>query len=145
VCVLACRDSINLKVLQTVSKLRVTLLDHHVLSPETEFLRLSVVEVIDHHPQDPAWFWPKQKVTQATVGSCCTLVANEVAERCPWLISSQVAMLLYGEYAACHWFLCQLTDTLLLVHHCSPEVMEMRGGCIGRRVKFNFSGSSSRF
>lgn len=78
------------------SRLKLTLVDHHVLSPETEFLHLSVVEVIDHHPQDPAWLWPKQKVTLNKVGSCCTLVANEVVQRCPGLISIQVAMLLYG-------------------------------------------------
>jgi inorganic pyrophosphatase/exopolyphosphatase len=111
-CVLASRDSINLKELQMACKLKVTLLDHHVLSPVTEFLHLSVVEVIDHHPQDPAWLWPKQKVTLKKVGSCCTLVANEVVQRCPWLISPQVAMLLYGESVVRHWFLVQLTATL---------------------------------
>jgi allantoicase len=72
--------------------------DHHVLSPETEFLCSSVVEVIDHRPQDPAWFWPKQKVSMTTVGSCCTSVTNEVVRRCPGLISSQAAMFLYGEF-----------------------------------------------
>ncbi|XP_023708607.1 exopolyphosphatase PRUNE1 isoform X2 [Cryptotermes secundus] len=89
-------DSINLKELQMTSRLKLTLVDHHVLSPEAEFLCSSVVEVIDHHPQDPAWLWPMQKVTLTTVGSCCTLVASEVVQRCPGLISSQVAMLLYG-------------------------------------------------
>jgi inorganic pyrophosphatase/exopolyphosphatase len=96
-------------------RLKLTLLDHHVLSPETEFLRLSVVEVIDHHPQDPAWLWPKQKVTLTKVGSCCTLVASEVMQRCPWLISSQVAMLLYGEFVAHHWFMFHFIDTLLIL------------------------------
>jgi inorganic pyrophosphatase/exopolyphosphatase len=91
------------------SRLKVTLVDHHVLSPETEFLRLSVVEVIDHHPQDPAWLWPKEKLSLTKVGSCCTLVANEVVQRCPGLISSPVAMLLYGEFVAHHWFMFQFT------------------------------------
>ncbi|PNF32607.1 hypothetical protein B7P43_G18096 [Cryptotermes secundus] len=54
-------DSINLKELQMTSRLKLTLVDHHVLSPEAEFLCSSVVEVIDHHPQDPAWLWPMQK------------------------------------------------------------------------------------
>jgi hypothetical protein len=80
-------------------KLQLTLVDHHVLSPENKFLRTSVVEIIDHHPQDPAWLWSQQKVTLTTVGSCCTLVANEVIQRCPQLISRQIATLLYGECA----------------------------------------------
>lgn len=96
-CVFVFRDSVDLKQLQVAGKLELTLVDHHVLSPENEFLRASVVEVIDHHPQDPAWLWPQQKVVLTTVGSCCTLVANEVIQRCPQLISHQVASLLYGE------------------------------------------------
>jgi inorganic pyrophosphatase/exopolyphosphatase len=78
-------------------KLQLTLVDHHVLSPENEFLRTSVVEIIDHHPQDPAWLWSQQNVTLTTVGSCCTLVANEAIQRYPQLISHQVAALMYGE------------------------------------------------
>lgn len=93
------RDSIDLKQLQMAGRLQLTLVDHHVLSPENEFLRMSVVEIIDHHPQDPAWLWSQQKVTLTAVGSCCTLVANEVIHRCPQLISRQVAALLYGECA----------------------------------------------
>jgi inorganic pyrophosphatase/exopolyphosphatase len=96
-CVSLFRDSINLKQLQVAGKLELTLVDHHVLSPENEFLSASVVEIVDHHPQDPSWLWPQKKVVLTTVGSCCTLVANEVIKRCPQLISPQVAMLLYGE------------------------------------------------
>jgi len=93
------RDGIDLKQLQMAGKLQLTLVDHHVLSPANEFLRTSVVEIIDHHPQDPAWLWSQQKVTLTTVGSCCALVANEVIRRCPQLINRQVAALLYGECA----------------------------------------------
>jgi len=89
----------DLKQLQMAGKLQLTLVDHHVLSPANEFLRTSVVEIIDHHPQDPAWLWSQQKVTLTTVGSCCTLVANEVIRRCPQLINHQIAALLYGECA----------------------------------------------
>jgi len=91
------RDGVDLKQLQMAGKLQLTLVDHHALSPANEFLRTSVVEIIDHHPQDPAWLWSQQKVTLTTVGSCCTLVANEVIRRCPQLINRQVAALLYGE------------------------------------------------
>lgn len=90
------RDSIDLKQLQMAGKLQLTLVDHHVLSPAHEFLRTSVVEIIDHRPQDPAWLWSQQKVTLKTVGSCCTLVANEVIRRCPQLVDRQIAALLYG-------------------------------------------------
>lgn len=113
--ILVSRDSINLKELQMTNRLKLTLVDHHVLSPEAEFLCSSVVEVIDHHPQDPAWLWPMQKVTLTTVGSCCTLVASEVVQRCPGLISSQVAMLLYGEFVAHHWSMFQFTHSPVIL------------------------------
>jgi inorganic pyrophosphatase/exopolyphosphatase len=111
-CTSVFRDSIDLKQLQIAGNLQLTLVDHHVLSPETEFLRTSVVEIIDHRPQDPAWLWTTQKVTMAEVGSCCTLVANEVVQRCPQLLGSQVAMLLYGEGTASQRLLVQFAGAL---------------------------------
>jgi hypothetical protein len=104
-------------------KLQLTLVDHHVLSPENEFLRTSVVEIIDHRPQDPAWLWSQQKVALTTVGSCCTLVANEVIQRCPRLISRQIAALLYGE--------CTVSS-LVMVHLVSA-------GYVDRKVSVTIS------
>jgi inorganic pyrophosphatase/exopolyphosphatase len=107
------RDSIDLKQLQIAGKLEVTLVDHHVLSPDTEFLRTSVVEIVDHHPQNPAWLWPEQKVTLMIVGSCSTLVANAMVQRCSHLICSQVAMLLYGECTTVSHFILHFASVLL--------------------------------
>jgi nanoRNase/pAp phosphatase (c-di-AMP/oligoRNAs hydrolase) len=125
------RDSLDLKQLQVADKLELTLVDHHVLSPETEFLRMSVVEIIDHHPQDPAWQWPEQKVTLTNVGSCSTLVANEVVLRCPQLLNHEVALLLYGECTALHHFLEQAAGALFIIE---TKVLLFLGCDVDERV-----------
>ncbi|XP_069670607.1 exopolyphosphatase PRUNE1-like isoform X1 [Periplaneta americana] len=90
------RDTIELRSLLESGQLQLTLVDHHVLSSETEGLCGAIVEVVDHHPQDPAWRWTEQNVILATVGSCATLVANQVLTRRPHLLDVQAAALLYG-------------------------------------------------
>ncbi|PSN51625.1 Exopolyphosphatase PRUNE1 [Blattella germanica] len=77
-------------------KTEVVLTDHHVMPSHTAALRSSVVEVVDHHPQDPAWVWPPETTTLQKVGSCCTLVAKKVLDQCPKILDLQVASLLYG-------------------------------------------------
>ncbi|XP_069670608.1 exopolyphosphatase PRUNE1-like isoform X2 [Periplaneta americana] len=89
-------DTIELRSLLESGQLQLTLVDHHVLSSETEGLCGAIVEVVDHHPQDPAWRWTEQNVILATVGSCATLVANQVLTRRPHLLDVQAAALLYG-------------------------------------------------
>ena len=79
-------------------RLQLVLVDHHIMSRDTESLRASVVEVIDHHPQDPAWMGPAKITTLRKVGSCCSLVAEKVLQCLPKLLNCQVAALLYGEW-----------------------------------------------
>ncbi|KAJ9575630.1 hypothetical protein L9F63_007491, partial [Diploptera punctata] len=90
------RDTVDLRTVHKSGKLELVLMDHHVMSKETEILRTSVVQVIDHHPQDPAWMWPSETTTLKKVGSCCTLVAEKMLELQPKLLNCQVAALLYG-------------------------------------------------
>jgi inorganic pyrophosphatase/exopolyphosphatase len=129
------QDSMDLKQLQMAGKLQLTLVDHHVLSPANEFLRTSVVEIIDHHPQDPAWLWSQQKVTLTTVGSCCTLVANEVIRRCPQLINHQIAALLYGPIILDTACFSQAADRTTDLDLRMAAEMEARGVDPGGREK----------
>lgn len=90
------RDDVNLKDLQNQGKLKLILVDHHALNLDNEFLRTSVVEVIDHRPQDPVWAWKDTKISLQTVGSCCTLIAQNMINMNENCITSQIAKLLYG-------------------------------------------------
>nr|XP_033332147.1 exopolyphosphatase PRUNE1-like [Megalopta genalis] len=92
------RDEIDLKELQksAASSLDVVLVDHHTLSEGDDFLKDSVIKVIDHRPRDPAWPWPNIDVCIETVGSCATLVAKRfLVEHLP-IINSDIANLLRG-------------------------------------------------
>nr|XP_033332158.1 exopolyphosphatase PRUNE1-like isoform X1 [Megalopta genalis] len=92
------RDEIDLKELKNDATitLDVVLVDHHSLSKADNFLKDSVIKVIDHRPQDPAWPWPKIDVYMKTVGSCATLVAKRfLVEHLP-IINSDIANLLRG-------------------------------------------------
>lgn len=90
------RDHINLKDLQSQGKLKLILVDHHALTFGNEFLHTSVVEVIDHRPQDPEWTWEDTEISLQTVGSCCTLIAHKMISTIENSITSQIAKLLYG-------------------------------------------------
>lgn len=75
-------------------------MDHHTLSVDDLQLRDSVVEVIDHRPQDPNWLWPGTKISVDPVGSCATLVAKNILTRNPKIMDDQLRCLLRGEYSS---------------------------------------------
>jgi len=78
-----CRDEIPLDRLANEGRLALTLVDHNELSPLQQSLAGSVVAVIDHH-RDAGLY--NETVSASSrrvvfpVGSCCTLVANELLE-----------------------------------------------------------------
>ncbi|KAF4522815.1 hypothetical protein B566_EDAN008076 [Ephemera danica] len=92
------RDQIDLRALSDAGKLQLTLVDFHVLTPEDDILKPSVVEVIDHRPQELGWEWPGRRVTMEIVGSCSTLIARKVLEKAPGLLTPQVALLLFADH-----------------------------------------------
>lgn len=91
------RDEVNLSRLQEGGSLKVTLVDHHVLPPADAYLESSVVGVLDHRPLDPN-APTNERVTMIVepVGSCCTLVAEQVMAKNPALLDPVTASLLYG-------------------------------------------------
>jgi len=64
---------------QQLSKdfLRLTLVDHHVLSESNSYLNPFVTEIIDHRPV-AAQFSDSVDVHIHPVGSCCTLIAEKI-------------------------------------------------------------------
>lgn len=114
-----CRDQIDLKVLKedAGTNLEVILVDHHNLSDEDIFLSDSVIEVIDHRPQDARWPWPGRKVHLEIVGSCATLVARNFFRKHPEMMDSCLASLLRGKTSRFNRpFMQKFRRTIL---HCS--------------------------
>lgn len=89
------KDEINMTWLCQQERLKITLVDHHILSESDSHLKCCVTEIIDHRPLDKASEWDKNvRFILSQVGSCCTLIANEIFQiynRC----LCTVAQLLY--------------------------------------------------
>lgn len=93
------RDDIDLKELQqNFPSLAVTLVDHHVLAPKDECLKDNIVAIFDHRPVEKT-FKRSEKMEQVEihdVGSCATLIAQEIINHNQNLLSDKIATLLYG-------------------------------------------------
>ncbi|XP_015122140.1 exopolyphosphatase PRUNE1 isoform X1 [Diachasma alloeum] len=93
---LSFRDEIELKNLSNEKKLELCLVDHHTLNEHDASLADSVVQVIDHRPQDPNWLWTGRDINLEKVGSCATLVARRIFEEKPDILNAQISNLLQG-------------------------------------------------
>lgn len=91
-----CIDEIDLKTLHEKGKLSVVLVDHNSLSTEQSYLDSRVVQIIDHHEIDNPDKIKKLNSKIESVGSCCTLVAEEILNSNVAIMDPQIAMLLYG-------------------------------------------------
>ncbi|XP_008321138.1 exopolyphosphatase PRUNE1 [Cynoglossus semilaevis] len=89
------RDQLDLKTLHQEARLRLTLVDHNVLSSSDSDLEGAVVEVIDHHhlEREPS---TSCCVTVETVGSCATLITERIVQEAPEILTLQLAQLLYA-------------------------------------------------
>lgn len=93
------RDTLNLNELISLScNVKVTLVDHHVLSRQQDFLESHVVEIFDHRPVDLSAKWDDsvRKVIKL-VGSCSTLITEEILSKNRGLLSKSLVKILYGE------------------------------------------------
>ncbi|XP_062320864.1 exopolyphosphatase PRUNE1 [Osmerus eperlanus] len=89
------RNELDLAVLHRAGRLDLTLVDHNVLPSSDSDLEGAVVEVIDHHFVERASS-PSCPITVETVGSCATLVTEQIFQKAPDVLDQQVAQLLYG-------------------------------------------------
>lgn len=93
------RDTIDLKQLQEKQPdlVLVTLVDHHVLAPKDDFLKTNIVRIFDHRPLDKD-FKKNEKLQQFVlqeVGSCSSLIAQEIFQNNEKLFNAKVALLIY--------------------------------------------------
>lgn len=93
--VLVFLDDLDLMEVKLATDLKVTLVDHHVLSPSTTDLEESVIQVIDHRPQDGS-LPDRVDCTLELVGSCCTLVTEALLADEGFAMDEVSAALLHG-------------------------------------------------
>ncbi|XP_066138266.1 exopolyphosphatase PRUNE1 [Euwallacea fornicatus] len=76
---------------------KVSLVDHHILSKCDCIFEQFVTQIYDHRPVDKSHVWNEDKVKLRIefVGSCCTLIADEILKTNENLLSSALAYLLY--------------------------------------------------
>jgi len=88
-------DEIDLEALHRAGRLRLTLVDHNILSADQEKYADAVDGIIDHHAD--SGLYPQAGLrTIEPVGSAATLVAEAVLRERPALIDTVSAMLLLG-------------------------------------------------
>ncbi len=88
-------DEIDLGALYEKGSLKLTLIDHNVLSRQQQSFSEAVTEIIDHHNDENNFDNLSKKVIEP-VGSCATLVASEVFAHRPEMIGKGIAKLLLG-------------------------------------------------
>jgi len=70
-------DELSLDVINKYKQLKLHLVDHNELNPDLAHLSDTVVDIIDHHADTQRYPDLQQKIIE-TIGSCTTLVANEL-------------------------------------------------------------------
>ncbi|XP_067654227.1 uncharacterized protein [Haliotis asinina] len=75
--------------------LKLTLVDHHVLRTQLSPLDQHVVQVIDHRPLEKQWD-NSVACTVDLVGSCCTLITEEITQDDTFSLDATTATLLLG-------------------------------------------------
>lgn len=88
-------DTVDLALFHEKNLLRLTLVDHNTLSARQAGLAGSVAGIIDHH-DDGGLFLQAEKRIVEPVGSCATLVAEEILSRRPDMLDAGTAKLLLG-------------------------------------------------
>lgn len=91
------RDEVNFKDLISKNSITASLVDHHVLSKNDAALANHVRQIFDHRPKDPNHKWDelKVKIRLEQVGSCCTLIADEIWKYDIDILDKSLAYMLY--------------------------------------------------
>ncbi|XP_063920417.1 exopolyphosphatase PRUNE1 [Zophobas morio] len=93
------KDQIDYANLLKTGKLFTSLVDHHVLSSHDKVLEKTVVQIFDHRPINEEEICQGEHIEKTVikiVGSCATLVANEILSCNPSILFSELSHLLYA-------------------------------------------------
>lgn len=94
------RDDIDLSTLAAGSRLKLTLVDHNVLSREdADQLDPCIVQIIDHHDNGRVEEEGREiDIQLEPVGSCTTLVLADILKKSEELLDERIAALAIGLY-----------------------------------------------
>lgn len=86
-------------------QVKVSLVDHHILAKNDQVFAGFVDEIFDHRPVDSSYEWgPQVRVQIEPVGSCCTLIGNEILKSNNLnILTKPLAYLLYRKFFAFLW------------------------------------------
>lgn len=95
-----CRDQVDFQKLINEKAVKTTLLDHHILNKEDEVLQSTVVQIFDHRPMDSAMKWNEDlvKIRIEQVGSCSTLITDEILQTNAQTLFRELAYMIYGNF-----------------------------------------------
>ncbi|KAI4469415.1 bnip - related [Holotrichia oblita] len=78
------KDTLNIKDLLNNYNVKVTLVDHHVLAQDQQYLKPNVVGIFDHRPRDLNVIWSDNvDIKMQLVGSCASLITEEIYAKNP--------------------------------------------------------------
>lgn len=87
-----------MKKLNEGNRLKLILVDHHVLQNDYNGLENCTVKILDHRPRDKKSNWTDDIARIELVGSCSTLVADEIIKSHSSILANNpdIATLIYG-------------------------------------------------
>lgn len=91
------RGEVSFSDLVSKNTITASIVDHHIVSKNDEIFTNCITQVFDHRPIDTSQSWDqsKVKIRIEPVGSCCTLIADEVLRIDESLLCKPLAFLLY--------------------------------------------------
>ncbi len=92
---LAFQDCLQPEESNSAGRLELTLIDHNDLTPSQSYLKNAVVEIIDHHVDEKQFLNIAHRVIEP-VGSCATLVAEQILDTAPELLDKHLIKFLFG-------------------------------------------------
>ncbi|XP_057652242.1 exopolyphosphatase PRUNE1-like [Diorhabda carinulata] len=92
------KDQLSFETLMKTKNVTTSLVDHHVLTESQKILESTVIQIIDHRPLDVNASWNENKVDLIIeqVGSCATLIADQIISTADGLLFREIGYLLYA-------------------------------------------------
>mmetsp|Transcript_9014 Transcript_9014/g.12400 ORF Transcript_9014/g.12400 Transcript_9014/m.12400 type:complete len:310 (-) Transcript_9014:148-1077(-) len=87
-------DDLDLRTLCEKKHANIVLVDHNKLANSQSFLAPYVVGIIDHHKDEQQYVSSCKFRQIEVIGSCCSLVAHQVLEEAPKILTEEIATLL---------------------------------------------------
>lgn len=93
------RNEVDFSKLLEQKTVTTTLVDHHVLSEQDKIIEKTVIQIFDHRPIDVSIKWTEDtEMRIEQVGSCSTIVADQIFLIDKQILFKELAYMLYGKF-----------------------------------------------